>query len=172
MKKLVFTLSIVLCSVFMFSFINSTKNVFPESVAKEWVKLFEKEHIKTINNEFLITQLEGNFKSLFDDITLVHAQKQIAGSKSYYYIVFGTKNGVEKVDFLKVDKSDVENERYTYLTIPNAKTSAVVQYCRTGLVNPSVPGVCVGTSCGERPDGCLGFVCGVWNGSFCVKNQF
>ncbi|OJJ23748.1 hypothetical protein BKI52_05205 [marine bacterium AO1-C] len=159
MKKIIFSLTLVVCTLVIFSF-NTTKSIYPSFVSTELAKFFDGEYIKTVKDEALNLHLEKNFLPIFDDVTFVHAQKN-AKEGFYYYIVFGSKAGKETMALLKATQRDIETNTYSYINFSKIKVTSNTNYCRSGALNPP-PGIC-GLNCVPRFDNCLGFICGVWN---------
>lgn len=146
----------------LFSF--STKSKYPDSLSSEHVEFFESERIKTISDAALNDRLEYLFSPLFDEVSSINAQ--YSNTSGYYYLVFGSKDGIEKIDILKVEKSDIENGTYSYIDFTGVDPASVVNYCRRGSESP-FPFVCQGP-CQLREDNCLGEICGV--GPLCDEN--
>ncbi|HAS39235.1 MAG TPA: hypothetical protein DCS93_02095 [Microscillaceae bacterium] len=163
MKKIIFSLTLVLCTLAFFSF-NTTKSIYPSFVSAELAKFFKGDYIKTVKDEALNLHLEKNFLPLFDDVTFLHAQKN--AKEGYYYIVFGTKDGKETMALLKASQQDIETNTYSYIDFSKIKVTKSTWYCRSGRLNAPA-GICEGLTCSPHFDRCLGLVCGVWNGVDC-----
>jgi len=161
MKKyiLISILSVGLLS--LFSFINKDK--YPDSLKKEYVEIFKAEFIKEMNSKSLIMDLESKFHPLFDKVNTVDVQ--FNSEHGYYYLVIGKKDNKEKVEMLKINKSDFENNSYTYIDFTNININSSTEYCRSGNGYPFPP-VCQG-GCLPRTNNCLGILCGIRSGNSC-----
>ena len=167
MKNLILIIALVATGALAMNFYvtNDKNSKFPPSLHEAYVELFAKDHIKTIVHGPLKTKLEKDFKLLFDEVSSVDAQ--YSEENGYYYIVFGQKDGVDKIDLLKVHKSDIENKTYTYLNLENVEVTSAVFYCRSGNGHPNPPpGICTGP-CAPNLNRCLGLICGIYNGFGC-----
>ena len=91
---------------------------------------------------------------------------QYNSGHGYYYLVFGKKDNKEKVEMLKINKSDIEKSIYSYIDFSNVDLASITQYCRSGTGYPFPP-VCQGGECAPRYDGCLGLNCGIRIGNRC-----
>jgi len=147
-----------------FTVLNESSEKYPESLPIEFIEIFENDFVKTVDNKVLINSLEENFSSLFDEIKRVDVQ--LNSDFGYAYLVIGTKDLKEKVEILKIEKADVENETYTYIDFKNIDTKNAIQFCTTGPNISSNPFVCTG-SCRFRNERCLGLICGISSGSGC-----
>ena len=166
MKKVFLSLTLVLSSLLMLSF-DHAKDIYPDSVTPEMAKVFDRDYVKTVENEALNKHLEKNFLPLFDDVISIRAQQNAIDG--YYYMVLGTKNGQKSMVLLKTSQYDVDNNIYTYIDFSNIKVTATSRYCLQGLQDPSFPGICVGAQCKPRTTNCLGLICGISDGMGCIR---
>ncbi|MBX2829456.1 MAG: hypothetical protein KTR22_14925 [Flavobacteriaceae bacterium] len=165
MKKLLFSFALVAISLTIFSFSSlKTDEKYPDDVPSEYIEAFKSDFIKTIHSEALKVTLESNFCSLFDKVYAVDAQMN--PEAGFYYLVFGEKNGVNKIELLKTSQSDIDNEAYTYIDFTNIEVNATTEYCRAGNGYPFPP-VCQG-GCLPRDNNCLGILCGIRVGNQCI----
>ncbi|GAB5398960.1 MAG: hypothetical protein Aureis2KO_05450 [Aureisphaera sp.] len=165
MKKFIYVLALAVLVLTVYSFTNSSKDMYPEDLASEYVEVLKRDFVKTMDNESLYATLEANFITLFDAIDQVDAQ--FSESYGYYYTVIGKKDGKEKVEILKIDESDVINETYSYIDFSNLDAMTVT-YCTSGPDSSPFPFVCLGP-CQVRTETCLGAVCGVVVFGVCVQ---
>jgi len=134
MKKFGIIYSVaVLAMIALYGFNSNDK--YPDSIDEGRVAMFESHFIKTISKNELNRQLERNFLPLFDKVTSVDAQH--SDDWGYYYLVFGEKNNIEKIELLKIEKEDVVNETYTYFDFEGFTVTENTLYCYRG-------GTCVG----------------------------
>jgi len=146
-------------------FANNPK--YPVNLSENYVKLFEIEFIKEMNSKSLILDLEEKFISLFDKVIKVNAQ--YSNENGHYYLVFGQKDGVDKIELLKINEEDIVNKIYSYINFTKIKNLDEAKFCSTGLKNPNNSNVCVGSNCKLNTTNCFGIFCGVWNGKECVQ---
>ncbi|MAT89994.1 MAG: hypothetical protein CMC35_04820 [Flavobacteriaceae bacterium] len=162
MKKLILIPSILFISLIAIAFTTDNDTVYPEFISEDFAMTLDSEYIKTMENPTLEQTIENNFIALFDDITRVNAQ--YSKSNGYYYLVIGTKNNVETLQLLKVNKDDIDKSTYTYINFSNIDVDEDTEYCTSGSTNPFTCPV----ACDYYPSGCIGQICGVWTGLQCV----
>lgn len=162
MKKYVLISIFSLGLLSLFSFVNKEK--YPDSLKKEYVEIFKAEFVKEMNSESLMIDIENKFDTLFDKVNSVDAQ--FNSEQGYYYLIIGKKDNKEKIEMLKINKSDFENNSYTYIDFTNIESNSSVEYCRSGNGFPFPP-VCQG-GCLPRDNNCLGIICGIRSGNRCL----
>lgn len=141
----------------------SNNPIYPDYIPESYVLKFEKEFIETMENQNLIDHIEKNFVTLFDNVTAINAQ--FSDEIGFYYLVFGEKSNISKIELLIIEEKDYLNEAYTYIDFSNIENLNTIEYCKKGSTNPLTCPV----ACDYYTDGCLGAVCGVWNGSQCIQ---
>jgi len=148
-------LSTIALSAVLFSFVANKTNHFPDDLPSAYVEKFSKEYLKTVKSEGLNTQLEKNFGQLFDKVDYLHGQYSKI-DETHYYIAFGKKDGVDKIELFKVNEEDIKNETYTYIDFSKSEQVNVRRlYCREGGLCPSF--------CDYHVTNCLGYICGIWD---------
>jgi hypothetical protein len=146
---IIFSVAIVaLIAIYSFSTIDK----YPDNVPEENVTMYKSEYLKTINSHDLNMQLEQNFLPLFDKVTSVDAQ--FSQEIGYYYIVFGVKNNTKKIELLKIEKVDVENETYTYFDFEGFTVTENTVYCWRGFF------LCL--PCQLQSEAACIIICGPW----------
>jgi len=145
-------------------FAYSNKPVYPDYVPEFAIEKLEAEFVKKMTNTHLTNHIAENFISLFDNVSAIHAQ--YSDDDGYYYLVFGEKENSSKIELLKIEKEDYLNETYTYIDFSNISDKRQVQYCLRGSDNP----LTCPTPCNLYTNGCLGTICGVWDGIQCQRN--
>lgn len=168
-KKMKKSILFLFVSVFTLTLFGFSKKEFgdkyPKDMPADYVEILKKDFIKTMDSKSLIDKLEKNFHPLFDEINSVDAQ--LNSDFGYYYIVFGKKDNQDKVEILKINNSDIENNTYTYINFENVHVSAATEYCLSGPDSSPFRDVCIGP-CAER-DNCWGSICGILLNGVCVN---
>jgi hypothetical protein len=158
MKKVLLILTIVTVGFAVYSF--TEKNTTPK-ITSEKTTTISDDIIKTIENADLNDHIQKNFVRYFDDVDYITAHySNVKGF--YYYQVYGSKNGINTTQALKVNKSDLENETYTFIDFTNIKVDKLTEYCWEGVSN-----------CPCGPDNtrkCTSFICAVWDGFICIPD--
>lgn len=170
MKKILFVCLLAIGSLafYNFSLTDAPGEKYPTYLPLETMEVLKKEHVKTVENEALMSSLATKFTSLFDEVTAVHGQYN--EDDGHYYVVFGKQDGKAKIELLKANATDIENETYTYIDFSNMNLDyAAAVFCTRGPLNPSHPFTCP-SDCDARLYQCLGYVCGVLtSGGHCVE---
>ncbi len=169
MKKLIFPLVIGMFSMALVSFIPTENDRYPSDLPTAYTDFFQKDYIHTVENTDLRTELETNFITLFDQVNRVDAQYN-EDFDYYYYLVIGEKEGIAKVELLKIKAEDFQNGTYTYIDFSQFEATEAVEYCLEGPDSSTFPFVCIGP-CLPRDNNCLGLICGVRFGEFCFSQQ-
>lgn len=157
MKKLVVIIFLITVKV---GLCYGTEPKYPLNMSDELINFFDKEFVRTINNNALNDDIQKKFFDLFDHVSGVNVQ--FSDLNGYYYIVFGSKDGVDKIELLKVNEDDVLNETYTYIDFSNVDRTSF-GYCKIGngfpppvcpleCIHYTDPGTCLGMICGSSPD--------------------
>ncbi|QNJ96957.1 hypothetical protein [Constantimarinum furrinae] len=156
MKKALFILAVVTVGFAVYSFTEKDENPI---ITSEKTTTISDDIIKTIENEDLNDHIQKNFVRYFDDVEFVTAH--YSDTKNfYYYKVHGSKNGISTTQGLKIEKSDLENETYTYIDFSNIQVNELTEYCKDDSSNPEC--FCV------RPNfKFCQIICAVWNGTTC-----
>jgi len=165
MKKLILVAFAVVIGFLALSFENP-KNEYPNYLPEELITFFKSEYLTTIENESLNSLLEKNFPSLFDKVALVHAQQNVNGE--FYFLVFAEKNNQEIFQLLKINESDIANKTYSYIDFSGINQNSDTVYCKSGNDDATNPIVCP-SACEYYTNGCLGMVCGVYQGGQCIQ---
>lgn len=132
------------------------ETIYPENLSRDFIHYLHKEFVKEMNNETLNEDIQSKFWNLFDKVSDVNAHySQVNG---FYYVVFGSLDGVDKIEMLKIEESDMQNEIYSYIDFSNYTVTSETVYCKA--VNGFPPPVCQG-GCKKYTDAstCLGLVC-------------
>ncbi len=150
MKKtvLIFTVLVALIAIYSFA----ANDEYLESNPKETVTSNEVEYIKNIVNNELNVHLQTNFVRFFDEVNYVEAL--FSKDVGYHYAVYGKKDGSLNVQFLKIEKDDIENETYTYFDFEGITVTELTKYCYRG-------GGCVGCQLLDPSFDCR-YICGPW----------
>lgn len=157
MKKLII---LFLLTTVQVGLCNATEPKYPADLPDELISFFDKEFVRTINNNFLNNDIQKKFFDLFDHVMGVNVQ--FSDVHGYYYLVFGSKDGMNKIELLKVNKEDVLDETYTYIDFSQINRN-LSGYCKIGngfpppvcplkCINYEDPGTCLGMICGSGPD--------------------
>jgi len=156
MKKVLIIAAVVVGAVF-YSF--TTNDMNTKNLSTDSTTVLETRSPITIHNNELNSQLQKNFIRYFDEIHYVVAKYH--ENVGYYYDVFGTKNGLDANQGLKIDKSDIENETYTYIDFTDIKVNELTVYCKDDISKPAC-------DCSPPPPvkACK-IICAVWTGLEC-----
>ncbi|MEM9391229.1 MAG: hypothetical protein AAGA02_12190 [Bacteroidota bacterium] len=153
MKKLCLSIFVLLTCISMLF----AGGKYPSSLSKETVEFLKNEYYLSIVSNSLFKDLENKFKYFFDEVSSVNANySSISG---YYYVVFGEKDGIEKIELLKVEESDVINKTYTYIDFSNITVSEQTVWCKSANgFPPGCPPECIAYT---NQFACIGIMCGV-----------
>lgn len=154
MKILFFIIPLLFSTTFLFNH-DIEKSIYPEGFPSELAETYAKEYIRTIDNEALNTKLEKVFEPFFDEVNYVNAQ--YSEEAGYYYMAFGTQNGMASMELIKVSKNDMENGTFSF-DLSKLSTKNPPQYCRMSY--STLPRAC-GIECKVQTTNCLGLVCGI-----------
>lgn len=152
--------------LFSFSLTERYEQKFPKFFPADYVKVLKKDFIKTVKSEKLIANVQTNFQTLFDKVKAIDGHYN-ADADYYYYVIFGKKNNLDKMEILKIEKADLDNETYTYIDFTNIDVENTT-YCTSGPDSSPFSFVCTGP-CEARSEVCLGAVCGVVVLGNCVQ---
>ena len=150
MKKILSILVLIAVGVVLYSFTANDRN--PENVPERPDITNETTaYIKTIVNNELNVHIQKNFVRFFDKVEYVEAR--FSDDVGYFYAVFGEKKGEPSIQFIKVEKNDIDNETYTYFDFEGFTATEFTEYCYKG-------GFCVG--CEYQPSVPCLVICGPW----------
>ena len=161
MKKIL----LLLVSMAVTQFVFSNEPVYPNYLVIEDIALLESEFVKKMDSEVLINDIESKFISLFDKVTQVNAQ--YSKENGYYYLVFGVKSNLSKIELLRIEEEDIINNEYSYINFEKIKNKSTVEFC--GYNNFPVSNPCHLPFCSRliKNGTCLNIRCGVWDGIQC-----
>ncbi|GAB5400285.1 MAG: hypothetical protein Aureis2KO_18700 [Aureisphaera sp.] len=154
MKKIIYAFLIVALGVVFYSFTANDTNV--DTTLTEMSTTNEDVLLKTIDKPELNRLIEKNFIRFFDEVNYIDALYSEA--EGYYFAVYGQKNNKESLQFLKVEKDDVDNETYTYFDFEGITITENTEYCYRGAeciactYQPCCPGCNI--ICGPYPIAC------------------
>ncbi len=144
----------------------SNNPVYPDYVPESYVLKLEAEFVKKMDNQNLINHIEKNFVALFDNVNAIHTQ--YSDEFGFYYLVFGVKSNISKIELLKIEEEDYLNETYTYIDFSKINVNSSTVYCGINYLPPIDP--CAYTICRQiTTTQCLVMSCGIWNGEECVQ---
>lgn len=114
------------------------------------IEMLASHFVKDLNSEDLKTHVGEYLQNHMDNVSHVSAHYAAEGD-TYFYAVFGTKDGVAKTEYLAVNKMHFQAGTYFDFNEP----LNLIPTCRKGNGHP----VTCPTWCDNWPIGCLGIHC-------------
>ncbi|MDC8003546.1 hypothetical protein POV27_05755 [Aureisphaera galaxeae] len=162
MKKFIYLFAVCLLALTIVSFSIDNRNDFeiPEDPATEYVSVFAKDFLCSLNNDALENRFETQFHTFLADVMKVDVH--FNDTNGYYYAVHGINpNGDTVVEYFKTTAEEVSNNEYNYIEM-NADTMEAIskgaQACREGTF-PFPNGFCSQFN--------SGVICGIVINGYC-----